>query len=132
MSILPHPDEPRRYHAGYTITTTTPPPAFIPRHIVDDGRKLYLVYSEITLFKAVPLVRALTSQGPAVINARQYLNVVIIDGLPARLELRIGVDHKEQKAEVVTITQGNLKTIDCPGDPDCPVWPAAAPQISAR
>ena len=52
------------------------------------------------------------SNGPQLVNARQYLNVLIVDQLAPRLELRVGL---EETAEVVTITRGNLKTIACPG-----------------
>jgi len=130
--LLPAPEEPRQYHVGYTVTTTTPPPDFIPRHIVDDGTKLYLVYPEVLLHKTTPLVRAIGAQGPQILNSRQFLNVVIIDTLPTRLELRVGIGLKDQHAAIVTITQGQLRTIDCPGDPDCPVWPAAAQQLAGR
>src|SRR5499426_3612398 len=128
-SLLPHPDTPRQYHVGYQVATSQPVPPWVPRHIVDDGTKLYIVYPEITLFKSVPLVRKIGPNGPQLVNSRQFLNTVILDELPARVELRVGTGTY---AETVTITQGQLRTISCPGDPDCPVWPAAAAQISAR
>jgi type IV secretory pathway VirB9-like protein len=97
--------------------------------VVDDGRKTYLIYPEVTLFETVPLVRLLGPNGPEVVNARQYLNVVILDRLIARAELRVGVG---EQAEVVTIQRGNLRTIHCPADgADCPRWPAQ-PQAFAR
>jgi type IV secretory pathway VirB9-like protein len=132
VRLLPLPDEPRRYHVGYQMQSTRADIAWVPRAVVDDGKKLYLLYPEITLFKTAPLVRAIGPQGPQVLNSRQWLNVVIIDSLPSRLELRVGPDMKDAQAEVVTITQGTLKTIECPGDPDCPVWPAAAQQLGGR
>jgi type IV secretory pathway VirB9-like protein len=127
--LLPAPDVPRQYHVGYHVATSQPPPQWVPRHIVDDGTKLYIVYPEITVFKSVPLVRKVGPNGPQPLNSRQFLNTVILDELPARLELRVGTGTY---AETVAITQGHLRTVDCPGDPDCPVWPAAAAQISAR
>jgi type IV secretory pathway VirB9-like protein len=130
--LVPLPDEPRRYHVGYQIEGNRAGIAWVPRAVVDDGKKLYLLYPEITLFKTAPLVRAVGPQGPQIVNSLQWLNVVIIDSLPSRLELRVGPDMKDAKAEVVTITQGTLKTIECPGDPDCPVWPAAAQQVGGR
>jgi type IV secretory pathway VirB9-like protein len=114
---------------GYQVATSQPAPQWVPRHIVDDGTKLYIVYPEITLFQSVPLVRKIGPHGPQLVNSRQFLNTVILDELPARVELRVGTGTY---AETATITQGQLRTISCPGDPDCPVWPAAATQLSAR
>jgi type IV secretion system protein VirB9 len=85
-SLLPHPTEPKLYHVGYALSSTTP--AWTPRHIVDDGKKLYLVYPEVTLFGTVPLVRAIGPNGPQVVNARQFLNVVILDALLVGIEIR--------------------------------------------
>jgi type IV secretion system protein VirB9 len=130
--ILPHPDQPRRYHVGYVLTTQRhPAPAWTPRQVVDDGKKLYLIYPEVTLFGTVPLVRALGVNGPQLINARQHLNVVILDQLAPALELRVGVGVA---AELVTITRGkDLRTITCPEDgEDCPQWPAAARALARR
>lgn len=127
--LLPHPDTPRQYHVGYQVTASQPPPQWLPRYIVDDGAKLYIVYPEITLFKSVPLVRKIGPNGPQLVNSRQFLNTVILDELPTRLELRVGTGTY---AETATITQGQLRTISCPGDADCPVWPAAATHISGR
>jgi type IV secretion system protein VirB9 len=131
-SLLPDPDEPRRYHVGYTLTTSSPTPAWTPRYVVDDGAKMYVVYPEVTLFQTVPLVRSVGAQGPQVINSRQFLNVVIVDQLAAKLELRLGVTKEDKPLEQVTITQGALRTIECPGDPACPVWPAAARQLGGQ
>ena len=87
-----------------------------------------LPYPEVTLFETVPMLRLISPNGPQLVNARQYLNVVIVDQLVARGELRVGIG---EHAETVTITRGQLKTIACPGDPSCPVWPQAA-QVLAR
>ena len=44
-----------RYHVGYEMTTPRQPaPAWTPRQIVDDGKKLYLLYPEVTLFTHRP------------------------------------------------------------------------------
>jgi type IV secretory pathway VirB9-like protein len=129
--LLPHPEHPMRYHVGYEIATRQPAPAWTPRQIVDDGKKLYLLYPEVTLFTTVPLVRLLGVNGPQLVNARQYLNVVILDQLAPALELRVGVGPA---AEVVTVTRGKgLRTITCPDDgADCPQWPEAARQLVRR
>ena len=128
--LLPHPEQPMRYHVGFSVTSSqNPPPTWIPRYIVDDGKKTYIIYPEVTLFETVPLVRAVGVNGPSLVNSRQFLNVVILDQLIARLELRVGIgDH----AEIVTIARGNVRTIQCPNDPDCPVWPRAAAVLAGR
>jgi hypothetical protein len=75
------------------------------------------------------MLRLIGPNGPELVNARQFLNVVIVDQLVARGELRVGIgDH----AETVTITRGELKTIACPGDPACPVWPQAAQALARK
>lgn len=122
-SILPDPQLPARYHVGYQIASQGRVPDWLPREVVDDGKKLYLLYPEVTLFGVVPVLRMLGPNGPQIVNSRQYLHVVIVDQLPARLELRVGIG---ESAEVVTVTRGSLRTIECPGDADCPHWPAAA------
>jgi type IV secretion system protein VirB9 len=127
--LLPDPTQPARYHVGYQLTASQPPPAWMPRAVVDDGKKLYIVYPEVALFDTVPLVRLLGPNGPQLVNARQYLNVVILDHLVARAELRVGLG---EHAETVTITRGALRTIDCPGDAACPVWPQAAQTLAGR
>jgi type IV secretion system protein VirB9 len=127
--LLPDPDTPRQYHVGYQLTTSRPAPAWTPRQVLDDGKKLYLLYPEVTLFGTVPLVRALGVNGPQVINSLQVLNVVIVDVLAPKLELRVGTG---EGAELVTITRGTLKTITCPEDPECPQWPAAARHLARR
>jgi len=37
-----------------------------------------------------------------------------------------------EHAETVTITRGELKTIACPGDQSCPVWPQAAQTLARK
>jgi hypothetical protein len=90
---------------------------------------MFVLYPEVTLFGSVPLVRAVGVNGPALVNSRQFLNVVILDFLAPRLELRVGVG---ESAQVVTITRNVLHTIQCPGDTDCPVWPVAAQGLARR
>jgi type IV secretory pathway VirB9-like protein len=126
--VLPDPEHPKQYHVGYELASAKTPPSWHPRQIVDDGKKTYILYPEVTLFATVPMVRLIGPNGPQLVNARQYLNVVILDQLVPRAELRVGLG---ETAEVVTITRGALKTITCPGDPACPVWPRAA-RILAR
>jgi type IV secretory pathway VirB9-like protein len=128
--LLPDPLQPKRYHVGYTWTSLqAQSPDWAPRFIVDDGRKMYVIYPEVTLFGTVPEVRMIGPNGPQLVNSAQYLNVVIVDQLAPRLELRVGIGPQ---AEVVTIARGALRTIDCPGDTACPVWPAAASTLAQR
>lgn len=124
---LPDPTTPARYHVGYRLETSRQPaPSWQPRQVVDDGKKTYLLFPEVTLFETVPLVRMIGPNGPQLVNARQYLNIVILDLLAPRLELRVGIG---EHAEVVTITRGILRTIQCPESPECPQWPGAALQL---
>jgi len=122
--LLPHPEQPMRYHIGYRLEASrSPAPSWMPRQVLDSGTKTYLIYPEVALFETVPLVRMVGPNGPQLINSRQFLNVVILDVLVPRLELRVGIG---ETAEVVTISRGFLRTIQCPSDPECPQWPAAA------
>lgn len=128
--LLPDPNTPRQYHVGYTLSTpTNRPPDWQPRHVVDDGAKLYIVYPEVTLFSTVPMVRMIGPNGPQLVNSRQVLNVVVVDQLAPRLELRAGIG---ETAEIVQVTRGQLRTIQCPQSPDCPLWPAAAQHLAGR
>ena len=128
--LLPDPETPTRWHVGYEVASSRQPaPTWAPRQVLDDGRKTYLIYPEVTLFETVPLVRLIGPNGPQLVNARQFLNVVVLDQLIPRLELRVGV---AETAEIVTITRGTLRTIQCPGDPDCPRWPEAARALARR
>jgi len=127
--LLPEPQEPRQYHSGYVLTSSQPRPAWQPRQVVDDGTKTYILYPEVALFETVPMVRLVGPNGPALVNARQFLNVVIVDQLLTRGELRVGIG---EHAETVTITRGALRTIACPGDGACPVWPQAATTLARR
>jgi type IV secretion system protein VirB9 len=127
--LLPDPTKARRYHVGYVLTTSQPPPAWAPRQVVDDGKKVYILYPEVTLFDMAPMLRLVGPNGPQLVNARQLLNVVIVDQLVARAELRVGIG---EHAETVTIARASLRTIDCPGDADCPMWPAAAAMLARR
>src|SRR5215813_9586278 len=127
--LLPDPQEPRHYHVGYELTGSKSPPHWQPRQVIDDGTKTYILYPEIALFEKVPMLRLIGPNGPELVNARQFLNVVIVDQLIARGELRVGIG---EHAETVTITRGELKTIACPGDQSCPVWPQAAQTLARK
>jgi type IV secretory pathway VirB9-like protein len=128
-SLLPDPAEPKRWHVGYVLASSqAQAPDWLPR-VYDDGKKMYVLYPEVTLFAEVPLIRKIGPNGPQLINARQYLNVVILDELAGRLELRVGIG---EQAEVVTVMRGRLRTIQCPDDAECPQFPAAAQHLAGR
>jgi type IV secretion system protein VirB9 len=125
--LLPDPAQEKHYHVGYELQGTKP--SWNPRQVVDDGKKTYILYPEVTLFETVPMVRLIGPNGPQLVNARQFLNVVILDQLVPRAELRVGLG---ESAEIVTITRGKLRTIACPGDEACPVWPHAAQALARK
>jgi type IV secretory pathway VirB9-like protein len=128
--LLPDPAQPKHYHVGYVIANNGHAPEWSPRYVLDDGKKTYIIYSEITLFESVPMLRFIGPNGPQLVNSRQFLNVVIVDQLIARAELRVGIG---ERAEIVTITWGAaMQTIACPGSEHCPVWPAAAQILAQR
>jgi len=114
---------------GYELAASKPLPSWQPRQVIDDGKKTYIIYPEVALFETVPMLRLIGPNGPQLVNARQYLNVVIVDQLVARGELRVGIG---EHAETVTITRRELKTIACPGAQACPIWPQAATALARR
>lgn len=120
--LWPDPAQPQRYHAGYAITASDPRPVWTPRLAVDDGAKTYILFPPTVTTVDAPLIRLVGSQGPEMVNARQAGNVVILDRLFNRAELRLGAS---KQAEVVTIQRQVPRTIACPGDDACPVWPDA-------
>jgi type IV secretion system protein VirB9 len=120
--LWPDPALPQRYHAGYAITATEPKPVWAVRQVVDDGQKTYLIFPPTVTTVDAPLIRLVGSQGPEMVNARQAGNVVILDRIFNRAELRPGTG---KTAQVVTVQRQAPRTITCPGDADCPVWPDA-------
>jgi type IV secretion system protein TrbG len=120
--LWPDPAQPQRYHAGYEITASEPTPVWTVRQVVDDGAKTYLIFPPTVTSVDAPLIRLVGSSGPELVNARQAGNVVILDRLFNRAELRLGAS---KQAEVVTIQRLMPVTIACPGDARCPVWPDA-------
>jgi P-type conjugative transfer protein TrbG len=126
--LLPDPAQPTHYHVGYELVGTKP--SWQPRQVADDGRKTYIIFPEVTLFESVPMLRLVGTNGPQLVNSRQFLNVIIVDQLVPRAELRVGLG---EHAEIVTITRGAaLHTIACPGDDGCPVWPQAAQVLDRK
>jgi type IV secretion system protein VirB9 len=120
--LWPDPAQPQRYHAGYEISASEPTPVWTVRQVVDDGQKTYLIFPPTVTTVDAPLIRLVGSQGPEMVNARQAGNVVILDRLFNRAELRLGTGKTGQ---VVTVQRLVPRTITCPGEEGCPVWPDA-------
>jgi hypothetical protein len=60
------------------------------------------------------------------VNARLIGSVMVLDQLIShQAELRLG---RDAEAERVTITRQAPRTIHCPGDPKCPIWPQPVAQ----
>lgn len=118
--LLPDPTQPQRYHVPYTIETSQPRPPWTVRQVVDDGAKTYLIFPPTVTSIDAPLIRLIGPNGPELVNARQVGSVMVLDRLIHRAELRIGTGPR---AEVVTVQREIPRTIQCPGDPECPVWP---------
>jgi type IV secretion system protein VirB9 len=133
--LLPDPFKTTHYHVGYVIEPHGHSPDWQVRGVWDDGKKMFLLLPITSSFSLAPMARAIGPNGPMLINLRQFKNALIVDNLWGRLELRVGIG---EHAEVVTITRGALKTIECPGAEECPVWPPgsehalAASAVSAK
>jgi type IV secretion system protein TrbG len=118
--LLPDPTQPQRYHVPYTIETSEPRPPWTVRQVVDDGSKTYFLFPPTVTSVDAPLIRLIGPNGPEIVNARQVGSVIVLDRLINRAELRLGTG---ETAEVVTVQREVPRTIHCPGDPQCPVWP---------
>jgi type IV secretion system protein TrbG len=114
----PFPQPPFRLHIGYWMSQNGATPEWLPR-VYDDGAKMYLLFPVTMLHQEAPLLRGVGVNGPYLLNSRQIGQVVIVDQLALRLELRIGIG---EHAQVVQIVRGMLETIDCPGHAQCPQW----------
>jgi type IV secretion system protein TrbG len=118
--VLPDPTQPQRYHVPYTIEPSDPRPVWTPRQVVDDGLKTYILFPPTVTTVDAPLIRLIGPNGPELVNARQVGSVMVLDRLINRAELRLGTG---ERAEVVTVQREVPRTIHCPGDAECPVWP---------
>jgi type IV secretion system protein TrbG len=117
---LPDSAKASRWRVGYTIEAQGRKPDWMPLGTWDDGKKMYVLLPNTTLYSTAPIVRKIGPNGPAVVNSRQYQAVLIVDDLAGILELRVGVG---ETAEVVRITRGNLQIVSCPDHAACPSWP---------
>jgi type IV secretion system protein VirB9 len=120
VALLPDTSTPQRYHVGYLIEPGQPRPVWTPRQTLDNGRQTFVVFPPTVLAGQAPMVRAIGPHGPALINARLVGAVLVLDQIPDRLELRLGIGPT---AELVTITRQVPVTINCPGADQCPSWP---------
>lgn len=120
--LLPDPREPQGYHVGYAIEPSSPRPPWMPRQVLDDGRKTYILFPTNLAVMAAPMIRLQGPQGYELVNARQVGSVMVLDHIISHAaELRIG---KEETAETVRIVRQASRTIYCPGsDTECPQWP---------
>ena len=117
------------------MTSPGQTPDWAPVQILSDlptvpSAKMYLRFPPVVLHQRMPLLRGMTEQGkPYLLNARQYGEWVVVDALAPRLELRRGAGDDAQR---VVLTRDQVRTITCPGDVACPVWPAAASPRTGR
>ena len=121
--LLPDPSLPQSYHVGYALEASDPRPTWLPRQVLDDGRKSYVLLPMNLLVMPAPMVRLVGPNGFELVNARQVGSVMVLDHLFNIAELRLGTG---KTAETVRIVRQHPRTIACPGDAACPVWPGDA------
>jgi type IV secretory pathway VirB9-like protein len=118
--LFPDMAEARQYHVGYTYTIPHATPDFTPLGVWSDS-KVYIQFSPTVLHQRIPVIRGMDAAGkPFLVNTRQYRNWVVVDELPPRIELRSGT---KDEGLTVILTRGELRTIECPGGPECPRFP---------
>src|SRR2546422_7812784 len=80
-----------------------------------------------TLFRSVPMLRLVGPNGPQLVNARQFLNVVIVDQLVPRAELRSEEHTSELQSRLHLVCRLLLEKKKADGDEECEdccnVWP---------
>jgi type IV secretory pathway VirB9-like protein len=128
--LLPDPLAPAKYHRGYRICpgdagceSSKPEPVWRPLTVLDNGQKTYMFFPRNLAVMTGPMIRLVGASGPEVTNARLIASVMVLDHLINQAELRLG---RGPAAEIVMITRLEARTIQCPGDPACPAWPALA------
>jgi type IV secretion system protein TrbG len=118
--LLPDPELPQSFHVGYDIQASTPPPTWVPRQVVDDGRKSYLLFPVNLAVMPAPMIRLVGPNGYELVNARQVGSVMVLDHLFNVAELRLGTG---KTAETVRLVRQDSRTVACPGEEGCPSWP---------
>lgn len=119
-AILPDSSQPQQYHIGYRWESSEPRPVWEPRQVLDTGEQTFIVLPRNVAAMQAPMIRLLGNNGPELVNALQYKNVLILSHLFDAAELRYGVDPH---AQVVTVYRESGRRISCPGDAECPIWP---------
>ena len=127
--LLPDPTRPQSYHVGYSLEASDPRPVWVPRQVVDDGRKSYVLFPMNLSVMPAPMVRLVGPNGYELVNARQVGSVMVLDHLFNVAEFRLGTG---KSAETVRIVRQQPRTITCPSDPACPVWPDMALAAGVR
>ena len=90
--VLPGPSQ-RRYR--YTLEGDNPP--WRPVGAYDDGRKVYVEFSQGIVQGEMPPLFVIGPDGkPEIVNYRTYRNVLIVDRLFAAAELRLGGDAQQR------------------------------------
>ena len=87
---------------------------WLPRQVLDDGRKSYVLFPMNLAVMPAPMVRLVGPNGFELVNARQVGTVMVLDHLFNVAELRLGTG---KTAETVRIVRQAPRTIACPGDP---------------
>ena len=90
--VLPEPSQ-RRYR--YTLEGDNPP--WRPVGAYDDGRKVYVEFSQGIVQGEMPPLFVIGPDGkPEIVNYRTYRNLLIVDRLFAAAELRLGGDTQQR------------------------------------
>ena len=111
------------------MEASEPRPTWLPRQVLNEGRKSYVLFPPNLAAMPLPMVRLMGPNGFEVANPRQVGSGMVLDHLFNVVELRLGTG---KTAETVRLVRQMPRTIHCPGDPACPVGPgvglAAVPQ----
>jgi type IV secretion system protein VirB9 len=119
--LLPDPTVPQAYHVGYVVEASEPRPTWTPPQVVDDGRKTYILFPGNVAAMTAPMIRVMHTTGYEIVNPRMVGSVMVLDHLFTMAELRLG---SGPRAETVRVTRQETRAIMCPGDQNCPAWPA--------
>jgi hypothetical protein len=93
-----------------------------PRQIVDDGRKTSVGFPVNLAVMPAPMVCSVGPHGGELVDTRQVESVMVLDYFFKVAELPIGTG---KTAETARMVRQPPRTMACPGDPACPVWPQA-------
>ena len=99
--LLPDPSLPQSYHVGYALEASEPRPAWLPRQVLDDGRKSYVLLPMNLLVMPAPMVRLVGPNGFELANARQVGSVMVLDHLFNVAELRLGTGKTAETVRIV-------------------------------